>query len=160
MISTDYSHHVTETIISIVILLVINVFVFYFYDELMKSYESKIEKTLLQSQNKAYLRQLEIINYSKENIRSFRHDLKNHALSLKYYIDNNDREGATQYLDNIFEYINYSKEYAKSGNSEIDSLINYKMDLAEKYNINPKIDLSIPDKLNINSFDLSTIIRN
>ena len=160
MISTDYSYRVTETIISIVILLIINVFVFYFYDELMKSYESKIEKTLLQSQNKAYLRQLEIINYSKENIRSFRHDLKNHALSLKYYIDNNDREGATQYLDNIFEYINYSKEYAKSGNSEMDSLINYKMDLAEKYNINSKMDLSIPDKLNINSFDLSIIIGN
>lgn len=160
MISSDYVYYVKETIISIVILLVINVFVFYFYDELMKSYESKFEKTLLQQQNNAYLKQLEIINQSKENIRIIRHDLKNHALSLKHYIDNNDGMGASEYLDNILEYINYSKEYAKSGNSEIDSIINYKMDLAEKHNIKSAVDLAIPDKLNINSFDLSIIIGN
>lgn len=160
MISTDYAHHVTEIIISIMILLIINIFVFYFYDELMKSYESKIEKTLLQQQSKAYLKQLEIINQNKENLKTFRHDVKNHALSLKYYIDNGDGKGASEYLDSILEYINYSKEYAKSGNSEIDSLINYKMDLAQNYQIKAKVDLIIPDKLNINSFDLSIIIGN
>lgn len=160
MISTDYANHVAETIVSIIILLVINVFVFYFYDELMRSYESKIEKTLLQQQNKAYLKQLEMINQSKENLRSFRHDLKNHALSLKYYVDNHDREGASEYLDNIFKYINYSNEYARSGNSEIDSLINYIVDLAQKHNIKANVDLKIPEKLSINSFDLSIIIGN
>lgn len=160
MISHDYASYVTETIICIVILLIINVFVFYFYDELMKFYESKIEKTILQQQSNAYLKQLEIINQSKENLKTFRHDLKNHVLSLKYYIDSQNREDAIKYLDNIFEYINYSKEYAKSGNSEIDSLINYKMDLAEKYNIKVDVDLAIPEKLNINSFDLSIIIGN
>ena len=160
MISMDYASNVTESIISIVILLVINVFVFYFYDELMKSYESKIEKTLLQQQNNAYLKQLEIINQSKENIKTFRHDVKNHALTLKYYIDNYDRDGATGYLDNILDFINYSKEHAKSGNFEIDSLINYKMDLAEKSNIKAEVYLAIPHKLNINPFDLSIVIGN
>lgn len=160
MISTDYVNHVKETIISILILLIINVFVFYFYDELMKSYESKIEKTLLQQQNKAYLKQLEMINQSNENLKTFRHDLKNHALSLKYYIDNHDREGASEYLDSVFNYTNYTNEYAKSGNSEIDSLINYKMDLAKKHNIKADVSLKIPEKLSINSFDLSIIIGN
>ena len=159
MISDDNASNL-NTIISIVILLIINVFVFYFYDELMKSYEAKIEKKLLQQQNNAYLKQIEIIKQSKENLRIFRHDLKNHALSLKYYIDNWDSEGASEYLDNIFDYINYSKEYSKSGNSEIDSLINYKMDLAEKHDIKSRVDLLIPDKLNINSFDLNIIIGN
>ena len=160
MISMDYASNVTESIISIVILLVINVFVFYFYDELMKSYESKIERTRLQQQNNAYLKQLEIINQSKENIKAFRHDVKNHALTLKYYIDNYDRDGATGYLDNILDFINYSKEHAKSGNFEIDSLINYKMDLAEKSNIKAEVYLAIPHKLNINPFDLSIVIGN
>ena len=159
MIFDDYASNM-NTIISIGTLLIINIFVFFFYDELMKSYEAKIEKTLLQQQNNAYLKQIEIIKQSKENLGRFRHDVKNHTLSLKYYIDNWDREGAAEYLDNIFNYINYSKEYAMSGNSEIDSLINYKMDLAEKYNIKSRIDLLIPDKLNINSFDLSIIIGN
>ena len=160
MIFKNYASNVTETIISIVLLLVMNVLVFYFYDEIMKSYESKIEKTLLKQQNDAYLKQLEIIKNSKENLKTFRHDLKNHALLLKHYIDNHDCESATEYLDNIFDYINYSKEYARSGNSEIDSIINYKLDLAEKQNIRSEVYLAIPDKLNINSFDLSIVIGN
>jgi sensor histidine kinase YesM len=106
------------------------------------------------------LKQLEIINNSKENLKTFRHDLINHAYSLKYYIDNHDCEGATEYLDNIFEFINNSKEYAKSGNSEIDSIINYKLDLAERQGINSEVYLAIPDKLNISSFDLSIVIGN
>ncbi len=63
-------------------------------------------------------------------------------------------------MDNIFDFINNSKEHAKSGNSEIDSLINYKMDLAEKHNINSEVYLAIPHKLNINPFDLSIVIGN
>ncbi|NLL60466.1 MAG: GHKL domain-containing protein [Tissierellia bacterium] len=160
MVFRTYDSNVRETIISIVLLLVMNVLVFYFYDEIMNSYEAKIEKTLLKQQNEAYLKQLEIINNSKENLKTFRHDLINHAYSLKYYIDNHDCEGATEYLDNIFEFINNSKEYAKSGNSEIDSIINYKLDLAERQGINSEVYLAIPDKLNISSFDLSIVIGN
>ncbi|NLJ58943.1 MAG: GHKL domain-containing protein [Tissierellia bacterium] len=160
IISTNYAEHVTLTLISIVIILVINVLVFYFYNEVMKFYQSKFEKKLLQQQNSAYEKQFEIINRSKENTKRFRHDLKNHALSLKHLIDSKDLGGASKYLDNVFDYIDYSKEYAKSGNPEIDSIINYKLDLAEKYNIKSKVNLVIPDKLKIDSFDLSIILGN
>lgn len=160
MLTNDYASNVNQSIMSILIILVINVLVFYFYDEIMKSYDAKFEKALLTQQNNAYIKQLEIINQSKENLKTFRHDIKNHALSLKYHIDNGDIESASEYLDNIFNFIDYSKEYAKSGNTEIDSIINYKMDLAEQHNIKSKVELKVPEKLNINSFDLSIIIGN
>lgn len=160
MLTNDYASNVNQSIMSILIILVINVLVFYFYDEIMKSYDAKFEKVLLTQQNNAYIKQLEIINQSKENLKTFRHDIKNHALSLKYHIDNGDIESASEYLDNIFNFIDYSKEYAKSGNTEIDSIINYKMDLAEQHNIKSKVELKVPEKLNINSFDLSIIIGN
>ncbi len=160
IISTNYTEHVTLSLISIVIILVINILVFYFYNEVMKFYQSKFEKTLLQQQNNAYEKQLEIINRSKEDIKRLRHDLRNHALSLKHLIDSNDLKGASKYLDSVFEYIDYSKEYAKSGNPEIDSIINYKLDLAEKYNIKSQVNLLVPDKLHIESFDLSIILGN
>ncbi len=160
MLTNDYASNVNQSIMSILIILVINVLVFYFYDEIMKSYDAKFEKALLTQQNNAYIKQLEIINQSKENLKTFRHDIKNHALSLKYHIDNGDIESASEYLDNIFNFIDYSKEYAKSGNTEIDSIINYKMDLAEQHNIKSKVELKVPEKLNIKSFDLSIIIGN
>lgn len=145
---------------SIAILFIINIFVFYLYDALMKSYDEKMDKAILLQQNNAYLKQLDIINQSQENIKSIRHDIKNHVLSLKMLIDGGDNDGVSDYLDTMMDYINFSGAYAKSGNAEIDSIINYKIDKARMYGIKSEINLKIPEKLNIRPFDLSVVLGN
>ena len=155
-----HSENITRMILSIVILFVINIFVFYFYDELMKSYDEKMDKVLLVQQNNAYLKQLDIINQSQENLKVIRHDIKNHVLSLKALIDNGDRQEAMEYLNTLLNDINYSGEYSKTGNTEIDSIINYKIDKAKIYGISSEISLKIPEKLNIRAFDLSVVMGN
>ncbi|MEL7647466.1 MAG: GHKL domain-containing protein [Sedimentibacter sp.] len=160
LITEVHSENIAGMIVSIVILFVINVFVFYFYDALMRSYDEKMEKVLLQQQNSAYLKQLEVINQSQENLRVLRHDIKNHVMSLKSLMEREDCEGMSDYLATLSDYINYSGEYSKTGNAEIDSIINYKMDKAKLYGIKTEINLSIPEKLNIRPFDLSVVFGN
>lgn len=160
LITEVHSENIPGMLVSIVILFVINVFVFYFYDALMRSYDEKMDKVLLQQQNSAYLKQLEIINQSQENLRVLRHDIKNHVMSLKSLIEREDCKGVSDYLDTLTDYINYSGEYSKTGNAEIDSIINYKMDKAKIYGIKTEISLSIPEKLNIRPFDLSVVFGN
>ncbi|HAQ41290.1 MAG TPA: hypothetical protein DCM73_10960 [Clostridiales bacterium] len=152
--------NLTEVIISIVILFVINVFVFYLYDVLMKSYDEKMEKALLTQQNCAYLKQLEIIKQSQENLKVFRHDIRNHALSLKTLIDNNENKKAADYIDSVFKGIDYPDEYSKSGNPEIDSILNYKLHKSCKLGIKTEITINVPEKLNILPFDLSVVLGN
>ena len=152
--------NVTEALISIIILFIINVFVFYLYDALMKSYDEKLEKALLQQQNRAYLNQLEIIKQSQENLKEFRHNVKNHVLSLKTLIENNDNNAATDYLDSVFNSIDISDEYSKSGNNEIDSILNYKLNKADTYGIKTDININVPEKMNIRPFDLSVVLGN
>ena len=154
------SDNLTVVIINIIILFLINIFVFYLYDELMKSYDEKMEKALLQQQNSSYLKQLEIINQSQENLREFRHDTKNHVLSLKALIENNGNNAAIDYLERIFNSVNFSDAYSKSGNLEIDSIVNYKLSQAVCCEIKTNIKINVPEKLNIMPFDLSVILGN
>lgn len=145
---------------SIIIMFFINIFVFYLYDQLMKTYHDKMEKELLQQQNNAYSKQFELINQSQENIKMLRHDIKNHMSSLQALIKANDNERALNYLKNIYDHGNYSNEYAKSGNSEIDSILNYKINEASKHGIKVNVSLNIPEKLSIQPFDLSVVLGN
>lgn len=160
MILKVNNDNLTEMIISIIILFVINVFVFYLYDALMKSYEGKLEKALLQQQSSAYLKQFEIINQSQENLKEFRHNIKNHILTFKTLIENNDNQSASEYLDSVYNNINFTEEYSKSSNYEIDSIINYKLNKAGMCGIKTYLSVNVPEKLNIKPFDLSVILGN
>lgn len=146
--------------ISVIIMFMINILVFYLYDSIVKFDNEKMENVILQQQNNAYCKQFELINQSQENIKILRHDLKNHITSLQIMIEKKDNKSALSYLKKIYDYVNCSNEYAKSGNSEVDSILNYKINEAVKYGINVNLNLSIPKKLNIHLFDLSVVLGN
>ncbi len=160
LIMKAHSANITAILISIIILFVINIYVFYLYDVLMKSYDEKMERALLLQQNNAYLKQLEIIQQSKENLKTFRHDVKNHVLSIKTLIENNDNQEALDYLKSVFDCMDSSDEFSKSGNSEIDSILNYKLNKSVICGIEAKLNINVPERLNIGSFDLSVVLGN
>lgn len=149
-----------QILISIAILFLINIFVFYLYDTLLQLYQEKMEKNLLKQQNNAYIKQLNIINQSQENIKIIRHDIKKHMLALQTLVEKDKNDAALQYLQNTFHLINNVNEYAKSGNAELDSILNYKIYEAKTKNIDVTLDLHIPEKLNVQSFDLVVILGN
>lgn len=145
---------------SIIIMFLINIFVFYLYDSLMKTYHEKMEKELLQQQNNIYGKQFKLINRSQEDMKMLRHDIKNHINTLHAMIEKNDNEGALNYLKGIYDYVNYTNEYAKSGNIDVDSILNYKINEAQKNGIKINLNLNIPVRLNIHTFDLSVVLGN
>lgn len=149
-----------KILISIAIFFLINILVFYLYDLLLQSYQEKMERNLLKHQNNAYINQLKIINQSQENLRILRHDLKHHISVLENLIQTNNNESALQYLRSTFDFITYADEYAKSGNTEIDSILNYKIHEAKKQKIEVDLNLHIPEKLNIQPFDLVAVLGN
>lgn len=146
--------------ISIGILFSINIFIFYLYDVLVRYYQEKLDKQLLQQQNNAYIKQLEIIAQSQYNMQLLRHDIKNHILVLQSFLEKKNAEEGLSYIKGILDNVNYSKEYARSGNNAIDSIINYKIEEARKHNIHVELKLNIPERLYIKPFDLCVVIGN
>lgn len=147
-------------ILGIVTMLFINIFVFYLYDSLVKFYSIKIDGELLKQQVNSYMKQMEIFENTRENIRIVRHDIKNHMLSLKSLIEKNDKEEALKYIEDITDYVNYPDDMAVTPNLEVNSILNYKINQAEKLSVKVELNLNLPEKLNIKSFDLSVILGN
>lgn len=156
----NVSVHLISIFISIAILFMINIFVFYLYDILLQSYQEKMEKKLLILQNSAYMKQLAIIHQSKNSLKIARHDMKNHISSLQTLIEMDKKELALEYIKNSFELIKNKEEYAQSGHPEIDSILNYKISEAKNLDIEVDLNLCIPSNLNIQAFDLVVIIGN
>ncbi len=148
------------TVGCIIILFLINIIVFYLYDTLNKAFKDKMEKLALEERNKYYQRQLEIINSSYENIKSLRHDMKNYLLALKGYIENGGREKSIDYILQINDSLYEKEQLSRTGNIEIDSILNYKLQEAESKGILVTPELKIPSKLNILPLDIVVILGN
>lgn len=141
-------------------LLLVNFFVFYLYDKLSEKQEEKYEKIMLLQQNNFYQRQFKSMELSLKTMKSFRHDIKNHLYVLNSLVGTGEIEGALRHITQMTGALTIKEEYACSGNVIIDSILNFKLQEAEKKGIKVDLELSIPEKLNITSFDMSVIFGN
>jgi len=142
------------------VLLLINFLVFFLYDAILKSYKNEFENRILAQQNKAYRNQFDIIKESQENIKFIRHDLKNHILALTIIAREKDTNKILNYLEAISNTIEVEKEYVKTGNEGIDSILNYKIYEAKQHNIEVITKIKIPKEFNVLNFDLNIILGN
>ncbi len=148
------------TIIIVSVLFLMNIINFYLYDIIIKYYNDKYEKNLLEQQNNAYLNQLNIIKESQKNIKMLKHDMKNHVISIQNMIKNKRNIELNNYLQTILDNANNKKEYVNSGNAEVDSLLNYKINEAVELGSELEIDINIPNNFNVELFDLVVILGN
>lgn len=130
---------------------------------------------LLQGNKRAYYRAMASMNehyletevahfeaYQKTQVetRRIRHDMKNHLHSLEYLLNENDIEGAKEYLHEIgIEVIQLDIDI-HTGNSIVDAIINEKQQTASMYHITIKSDGLFPDAFHIKPVDLCTIFAN
>lgn len=145
---------------SIVVLLGINIISFHLYDSLSQQYEERVQRLLLQQQNDYYLKQMEVMNSSYENVRSVRHDIKNHLIALESYIKQDDKDKAIEYIYKVIDASYGDKSFVSTGNIEIDSILNYKIEEARSKDIDFELDIKIPTKLNIDTLDIVGILGN
>lgn len=160
IIVMSYGKRNTQLLISIIILFTINVLVFYLYDTLLKEYENKIERLLLKQQNEYYIKQFNLMDQSWKGTRVQRHDLKNHLLALQAYMEKNNFNKALEYIGQLVEANTFEKEIACSGNMDVDSILNYKINEAKSKGIDVILTLEIPMHLNIRSVDMVVILGN
>ncbi|ROR25253.1 sensor kinase SpoOB-type protein [Mobilisporobacter senegalensis] len=160
IIELSYGKRNMQLLISIIILFTINILVFYLYDVLLKEYENRIERLLLKQQNEYYIKQFELMDQSWKGTRAQRHDLKNHLLALQGYLEKDNIKKAVDYIRQLVESTTFEKEIARSGNVDVDSILNYKINEAKNKGIEVILKLEIPMYLNIRSVDMVVILGN
>ncbi len=149
-----------QMIIMTICILGINFAILFLYDTLYSSFSAKTEKMLLEQQNKAYEKQLDLIRQSLDSVKIVRHDIKNHMIALKNL--NSDKKNAKfdEYVDSIISSVNSNTIYSNSENLIIDSILNYKLQTIADMDIELNVDVTIPKKLDVSDYDMTIILGN
>lgn len=142
------------------ILLFINFLNFYIYNLEQESFKAQHKLKLIETSNYAYQNQIKIMNESQQKIRFLRHDFYRHINKLKLLSEENDIQSIKQYLNEMEYAVVTKKEYSKTGNEDVDSLLNYELSLAAEFGTEIIYDVNLPEKLNISSFDITIILGN
>lgn len=142
------------------ILLALNLVAFYFYEIVVSFISNKMEKEIAEEKNLYYAKQLETLTAMSESLRSYQHDLKNHAIIIDAYLTNGDYEKVREYYDQTMRrpLIEY-KEF-QTGNTTIDSLLNYKSFEANQKGVALKVTVKVPPRLQIRTSAIMLVFGN
>lgn len=147
-------------ITSVIILFVINITAFYIYDSLSQNYVKQSKLSILETENKLYSKQCEIMQSSTQELQEFRHDMNNQFIALSQLIESKQYDEAEKQLNVLTSLTNARIIYSTSGNVIVDGLINYKLQSAQNENINVKTEIAVPNQLQMATTDLVTVIGN
>lgn len=149
-----------QACLSIIIVLMLNFICLYIYNSLSSVYQIKMNEALLKQEKSYYLNQCELMKESTEQLRAFRHDMKNQLFVIKEMCDKNLCGDASVQLGKYAEEIEIKTHYSNSGNMVIDSLVNYKLKNADVDGIEVETEISVPSKIDVEVSDLVTILGN
>lgn len=131
LIYTDTCTDIGLTIVSIG-LLIANFLMLYLYNLLLHSISQQYEMKMLKTQLQAYANQLNVVLRGEEKIKALRHDIKHHLNELMLLANKHDVAEIQKYIDEMNSFLKNSNEIVASGNLEIDSVLNFMLQKAEK----------------------------
>ena len=137
-----------------------NFAVLFLYDTLYFYFSAKTEKIILEKQNMAYKKQLDLMQQSVDSVKIVRHDIKNHMISLKNLNSNKEDTKFNEYVDNIISSLNAKTVYSNSENVIIDSILNYKLQTVADMDMELEVEVAVPKKIEIPEYDITIILGN
>lgn len=121
-----------------------------------KSYEDQFGRY----QDKVLSMQMEEVNSIYMTMRGWRHDYHNHMQKIKAHIAMGQMEEVVEYLDQLESDLDAVDVKYKAGNISLDAILNSKLSVAEKLNIDINCKAAVPERLNISDIDLCVVIGN
>lgn len=148
-------------VLTVAAVLTIDVIVFYLYDNLLNAYNREVSAIVSEKEREYYYNQCKYMEAGAESARSFRHDIKNHMLTIAEYIKSGNSKRAEEYIYTVTgERLNENAMYSNTGNVAIDSVINFKLSEAESRDISVEADIDVPSDLPLDPSDITSVIGN
>lgn len=141
-------------------LLFINILIFYLYHSLLRFYSSRMNEQVFEQMLEVYSYQLDIVRESEERMKALRHDMKHHLMELSALARKGSNDEMTAYLNEMQEFMLNPKEYASSGNREIDGVLNYLLRKSNTVLNQVDVQMNIPENMCLNNFDICVILGN
>lgn len=149
------------TLVASIILALANVAVFYIIDKQNELITTK-EKLLFAEKhiNNQVVHYQELYKHQNE-LRIFRHDIRNRLLSLIGLIKENETEKALQTMESSLDWLDQkANNIVNSGNPVIDAIIQSKLHSAKDKGITIDIFIRLSEKVQIDELELGIVLGN
>jgi len=130
------------------------------YQSIKAAQEEKLANHLLSTQIDSLKRHIEQVENLYQDIRSMKHDMTNHVLTLERIYAGNETKEAKDYVRNLKAALIETVGEVKSGNPVTDVILREWKTEAEKKKIHFQCNFHYPTGSNINAFDVSVILNN
>ncbi|MBQ8800072.1 MAG: GHKL domain-containing protein [Lachnospiraceae bacterium] len=150
----------TKVLVATVLILLINVTTFYLYDSLATSYIKIAENAVLEKERELYFNQCTMMQNSTNELRAFRHDLKNQLIGVSELISGRRYEEAKKLVGGLSGKLNTKLLFSTTGNISVDSIINYKLQNTGNEQIRVETEIAIPAEFDMDIADCITVLGN
>lgn len=130
------------------------------YQNIKEAQEEKSANQMLSTQIDNLKRHIEQVENLYQDIRSMKHDMTNHVLTLERLYSGNETKEAKDYVQDLKAAFMETVGEVKSGNPVTDVILREWKTEAEKKNIHFQCNFHYPTGSNINAFDVSVILNN
>ena len=111
---------------------------YFVVQQMSKDNQTKLEYELMKEKEKYSKESMEIIKRSNEELREFKHDLKNYLLPLQEAMETMPQSERVKVWEKINQKIEDVQTLIQTGNSYVDSMINTKITLARSEKVDVK----------------------
>lgn len=111
---------------------------YFVVQQMSKDNQTKLEYELMKEKEKYSKKSMEIIKRSNEELREFKHDLKNYLLPLQEAMETMPQSEMVKVWEKINQKIEDVQTLIQTGNSYVDSMINTKITLARSEKVDVK----------------------
>lgn len=140
--------------------LIMIVVIIVLYQKIKAGQEEKLQKELLAVQIDSIRKHIEKVEHLYQDIRSVRHDMANHIVTLERLYAGNKTEEARAYRERLETDFSRTAGGIKSGNPVTDVILWEAQEEAEKRSIRFDIDFHFPVDSGVDAYDLSVILNN
>ncbi|NYB75555.1 GHKL domain-containing protein [Sedimentibacter hydroxybenzoicus DSM 7310] len=147
-------------LLSMIGLIIINAFSYFMFTKLGEEHKKNLENTII---NQRYILSQKHNDEVKElynEIKIIKHDMKNHLINIREYINNNYMKEGTEYIDKIIEKINVTKKFVLTKNVSFDAIVNNKFSKAYSMGIKTIISVKYEIDDEIEGTDINVLIGN
>ena len=152
--------HMVSLLISLSLLVILNVLVFYLYDLLSQFYMKKTDAEILEKEKQYYFHQYELMKKMQENITAYQHDVKNHMMIISELTEEKKYEEIQKYVEENIAVLPTAHTYSKTGNIYLDSILNFKFSEAEALGTQLHYQIEASEEYIIDRRDLIIILGN
>jgi sensor histidine kinase regulating citrate/malate metabolism len=138
----------------------LNAVIFLYYDVLVSSYELRYSRDIsviqLENQTKYY----SMVQAHQESISAMDHDMKKHIAVLKTMVENSRHDEAAEYISAFADTISDNAGLVFTPNPVVSAILSNCLQRAKECGAVVKFDIAIPEKLTVNSADITVILGN